>query len=56
MSREAPYNCEGQVSFFEYFSKYYADIVRHNTLKDLRITAGLGNPPAIFTTNSSESK
>ena len=35
MSREAPYNREGQVSFFEYFSMDYADIVRHNVLKDL---------------------
>ena len=35
---------EGQLSFFEYFEKYYADVIRHNTLKDLRISAGLGNP------------
>lgn len=52
--REGPYLHSGH-SFFEYFSKYYANTVRLNMLKDLRITVGLGNPPAIFTTNSSES-
>ena len=55
MSREGPYHRAGQMSFFEYFSKFYADVVRHNMLKDVRIAVGLGNPPAIFTTNSNES-
>ena len=53
-TQESPYLRSGQ-SFFEYFKKYYANIVRFNMLKDLRIAVGLGNPPAIFTTNSSES-
>ena len=35
--------------------KNYADIVCYNMLKDLRVSAGLGDPPSIFTTNSSES-
>ena len=35
--------------------KNYVDIVCYNMLKDLRVSAGLGDPPSIFTTNSSES-
>lgn len=55
MSGEAPYSLADQMPFVDYFSKYYADVVCHNVLKDLRTAAGLGNPPSIFTTNSSES-
>ena len=55
LARERPFVREGQLSFFDYFNKYYANVVRHSMLKDMRISAGLGNPPSIFTTNSSES-
>ena len=55
MTRESAYSRPGQSSFFDYFSKYYADVVCYNMLKDLRTTAGLGSPPAKFTTNRSES-
>ena len=55
LAREGPYVRDGQLSFFDYFQKYYANVVRYNMLKQLRIDAGLGNPPDIFTTNSSES-
>ena len=45
----------GQISFYDYFCKHYSDVICYNTLKDLRTAAGLGSPPAMFTTNGSES-
>ena len=42
-------------SFFEYFSQYYAQVIRHSMLKDVRTVAGLGYPPSKFSTNTSES-
>ena len=42
-------------SFFEYFSQYYAQVICHSMLKDVRTAAGLGYPPSKFSTNASES-
>ena len=55
LNRESAYLRPGQLSFYDYFLKYYADVVCYNMLKDLRTVAGLGSPPAKFTTNGSES-
>ena len=54
-TRECPYQCPGQMSFFDYFNQYHASNVCHAMLKDVRIAVGLGYPPDIFTTNASES-
>lgn len=53
--REAKYNVEWRSSFFDYFTKNYSGIICHCMLKDLRISVGLGVPPAIYTTNACES-
>ena len=55
LAREASYLREGQLPFFSYFKTQYAGIVRNSMLRDLRRSAGLGSPPAIFTTNACES-
>ena len=55
VSREEPYHHAGQIPFYEYFSKFYANVVCHNMLRGLQVLVGLGNPSAIFTTNSNES-
>lgn len=55
LAREGRYAREGQVTFFSYFKTYYASTIRSTMLKDVRTSAGLGSPPAIFTTNASES-
>ena len=54
-ARELCYLGPGQTSFFDYFVKYHASTVCHTMLKDVRIAAGLGSPPGIFTTNANES-
>ena len=54
-TREYPYQCPGQMSFFDYFNQYHASNVHHTMLKDVRIAVGLGYLPDIFTTNASES-
>ena len=41
--------------FYTFFQRYQADVVKYHMRKDLREVAGLGCPPAIFTTNPSES-
>lgn len=41
--------------FYDYFSRYKAKAVCFTMRKDLRIKAGLGSPPKMFTTNASES-
>lgn len=41
--------------FHMWFCQYQADVVKHHMRKDLREAAGLGCPPAKFTTNGSES-
>ena len=43
------------LQFYAFFSRYQADVVNYHMRRDLRESAGLGSPPAIFTTNSSES-
>ena len=54
-AREKAYKGLGQVSFFDYFVRHCANPVRLTMLKDIREAVGLGSPPSIFTTNSSES-
>ena len=44
-AREARYQREGEISFFAYFYTYYASVIRHIMLKDLRVSVGLGFPP-----------
>ena len=55
LDREKPYCPETGPRFYPYFCKYQADIVKCHMRCGLREAAGLGSPPAIFTTNSSES-
>ena len=54
-ARESLYQRPDQPSFFEYFVQHFARTIRHTMLKDIRTAVGLGSPPTIFTTNSSES-
>ena len=44
-----------EVQFYNFFCKYQADVVKYHMRRDIREAAGLGSPPSIFTTNSSES-
>lgn len=41
--------------FFVWFREHKAEVIKQGMLKDTRISAGLGCPPACFTTNASES-
>ena len=41
--------------FFVWFREHKAEVIKQGMLKDTRISAGLGCPPARFTTNASES-
>ena len=50
--RESPFAPSSGPRFFV---QYQANVVKYHLRKDLREAAGLGSPPAIFTTNSSES-
>ena len=43
------------VEFFAWFRKYKAEMIKHSMIKEVREQAGLGYPPARFTTNASES-
>jgi len=54
-TRELPYLGPGQTSFFDYFVQHHACTFCHTMLRDVRVAAGLGSPPSIFTTNASES-
>ena len=54
-AREKVYLQPDQDSFFEYFMRYYAEVISTTMLRGTRISVGLGLPPTIFTTNSSES-
>ena len=54
-ARELSCQRPGQVSFFEYFVDNYSSIFENTMLRNIRSDAGLGFPPDIFTTNSSES-
>ena len=51
---ESPHASEAGPKFYNYFKRVHADVVRHHMRKDLREVAGLGSPPAIFTTNNAE--
>lgn len=55
LERDVNYLRDGQAPFYTYFKTQYAHIVRNTMLKNVRIAVGLGSPPAIFTTNASES-
>ena len=54
-ARESPHAPASGPQFYAWFCQYQADIVKHHMRKDLREAAGLGCPPANFTTNGSES-
>ena len=53
-THELPYASSSGPHFYEYFKRIQADVVCHHMRKDIREAAGLGSPPSIFTTNSSE--
>lgn len=53
--RQSPYVPFIGPRFYEYFRRYKVQKVCHNMRRDLREATGLGSPPAIFTTNASES-
>ena len=42
-------------TFFVWLREHKAEVIKRGMLKDTRISAGLGCPPARFTTNASES-
>ena len=42
-------------SFYEWFMTHKAEILKTTALYPIRVEAGLGNPPKLFTTNASES-
>ena len=54
-ARETPHAPASGARFHMWFCQYQADVVKHHMRKDLREAAGLGYPPAKFTTNGSES-
>ena len=41
--------------FIDYFMKHKASVIRDTMLRPVREECGLGSPPAVFTTNASES-
>ena len=53
--RELPYCPSSGVRFYSSFCQYQANVVKHHMRRDVREAVGLGCPPSIFTTNSSES-
>ena len=55
LERDARYLREAQAPFYTYFKTQYADVVQSTMLKGVRSAVGLGSPPAMFTTNASES-
>ena len=54
-TREEPFAPSCGPRFYSYFIQYQADVVCYHMRSDLRESAGLGLPPAQFTTNASES-
>ena len=44
-----------QPGFYNWFVKHKVDLLKSSALCPVRIEAGLGNPPKLFTTNTSES-
>ena len=53
--REKPFCGNSGARFYKYFKQYKADTVRFHMIRGVREAAGLGSPPAKFTTNTSES-
>ncbi len=53
--RERPFSGETGPQFYNHFCRYQADVVCYHMRKDQREVAGLGSPPSIYTTNTSES-
>jgi len=53
--REKGYLRADQQSFFDYFSHQYSSTIENTMISSIRTDVGLGFPPEIFTTNSSES-
>ena len=54
-NREVKYLRPGQTTFFDYFVQQYSKVFENTMLKSTHTAAGLGHPPEMFTTNSSES-
>ena len=54
-ARETKHTCSEAPKFYDYFMRYKVQAVCFCMRKDIRQKAGLGFPPSIFTTNSSES-
>ena len=53
--RETPFAPSSGPWFHTFFTRYQAEVVKYHMRRDLKEAAGLGSPPAIFTTNPSES-
>ena len=53
-TRESPYCGDSGPQFYNHFTRFHAEVIRHHMRKDLRELVGLGSPPAIYTTNASE--
>ena len=54
-AREKPFAPSNGPRFHSHFIQYQADVVHYHMRRDLCESAGLGSPPAKFTTNASES-
>jgi hypothetical protein len=54
-ARESAWTKSSAPKFFDYFSRYKSKAICFSMRKDIREKAGLGSPPSIFTTNTSES-
>ena len=52
---ERPFAAASGPKFHMLFTRYHAEVVKYHMRRDLREAAGLGSPPAIFSTNPSES-
>ena len=55
LERECAYSQPGHIPFFDYFMRYFAGTIRNSMRKNLWKSVGLGYPPAVYTTNASES-
>ena len=53
-ARKKPFAPSSGPRFHSYFIQYQADVVCYHMRRDLRESAGLGSPPANFTTNASK--
>ena len=48
-------NSTGTAEFYEWFVKHKSEVLKSTALYPVRVEAGLGTPPKLFTTNASES-